>query len=325
MTTTDDLHCRTVARQLNLDPIGTAGSYDTFVLVEAPLPWPGDIAQLPHFAELGRQLRDVSGRTGLKARLQALVPEDGDETTRRVIVHRVHEDRPGVFERFEARVAPESLADQAMRLVHRALAAPAGDGDASRTQVLICTHGGRDVCCGRDGAALWREMREALPDVEFLRTSHTGGHRFAPNALTFPAAQFWAWLDRPTLTGIISRDGGDPAELIRRHYRGCAAMPSPAVQVLEREAFAREGWAWLAHRSRGYEAGAADGGMVDARIDFETPDGEVGSYQGSVGNGRTVPVPECRQPLAAAVKSQTELELLSVTRTGGVRRGSLGG
>ncbi len=65
--------------------------------------------------------------------------------------------------------------------------------------------------------------------------------------------------------------------------------------------------------------------MADGRIASETPDGEVASSQGSAGNGRTVPVPECRQPLAAAVKSQTELELLSVTRTGGVRRGSLGG
>jgi hypothetical protein len=317
MTTATDLHCRALAQALDVDPIGTAGSYDTFVLVEAPLPWPSDIGQLPHFADLARRLRDAVGRTGLAVRLQALVPDGGDGATRRVVVHRVHEDRPGVFERFEARVDREDLAGQAMRVVHRALTAPAGAGQAGPPQVLICTHGGRDVCCGRDGAALWQQMRGVLPGVEFLRTSHTGGHRFAPTAVTFPTGQLWAWLDRPVLTGILLQAGGDPAEVVRRHYRGCAAMPSAAVQVLEREAFAREGWAWLAYRRHGYEVGTSAAGLVTARIDFAGPDGLSGSYVGRIGKGRRIPVPECRRPLAEAAKSQPELAAFSLTRTGG--------
>src|SRR5215469_8846294 len=150
MTTATDLHCSALAQALDVDPIGTAGSYDTFVLVEAPLPWPRDIGQIPHLADLAGRLRDVVGRTGLAVRLQALVPEGGGDSTRRMVVHRVHEDRPGIFERFEARVDAADLAEQALRVVHRALAAPAGAGDMGPPQVLICTHGARDVCCGRD-------------------------------------------------------------------------------------------------------------------------------------------------------------------------------
>jgi hypothetical protein len=313
MTEASDLHCRTMALELDVDPIGTAGSYDTFVFVEAPLPWPADIERLAHFAELAERLRQVVGRTKLGVRLQALVAGNGPASTRRVIVHRVHEDRPGTFEQFDARVNEDHLADQAVRVVEQALVAPSGAGTA-RPQVFICTHGGRDVCCGRDGVALWREMRDAMPAVEFLRTSHSGGHRFAPTAMTFPAAQQWAWLDRETLTCIIDRTG-DPRELIRRHYRGSAAMPSPGVQVLEREAFAREGWTWLDHRRIGSEADPAADGVVAAQIDFEAPDGRVGSYQARVGRGRQVPVPQCRRPLGEASKSQTELEIVSLTRT----------
>jgi hypothetical protein len=303
-----------MALELDVDPIGTAGSYDTFIFVEAPLPWPGDIERLPHFADLAERLRQVVGRSKLAVRLQALVPGDGLTSARRVIVHRVHEDRPGTFEQFDARVDEDDLADQAMRVVERALAAPVGAGRTGRPQVFICTHGGRDVCCGRHGVALWQEMCEAMPSAEFLRTSHSGGHRFAPTAMTFPSAQLWAWLDREILTGILDRTG-DPRDLVRRHYRGSAAMPSPAVQALEREAFAREGWAWLDHKRIGSEVDTADNGLVTARIDFEAPDGRVGSYQARVGRGRQVPVPQCRRPLGEAVKSQTELEIVSLART----------
>ena len=317
MTTDTTLHCRTVAQSLDVDPIGTAGSYDAFVFIEAPLPWPRDIGGLPQLGDLERQLRTVRGRTGLAVRLQALVPEDRDDPTRRVIVHRVHEDRPGVFERFEIRVEEDGLADAAMRLVLDALAAPAGSGRSTRRRCSSGTHGGRDVCCGRDGAALWRQMRTAMPEVEFLRTSHTGGHRFAPTALTFPYGQLWAWLDRPILADIIQQSGRDPAELVHRHYRGSAALPSSAVQILEREAFAREGWAWLANRRRGYQVTTSDTGIVTARIDFELAGGRLGSYVGRIGRGRQVPVPECRRPLTEAAKSQTELAVLSLTRAVG--------
>lgn len=314
MTASPDLHCRTMALELDVDPIATAGSYDTFVFVEAPLPWPPDIARIPHLTDLAERLRQVVGRTKLAVRLQALVPRDAGTPTRRVVVHRVHEDRPGTFERFDARVDEDDLAGQAMRIVQRALAAPPGSGDAGRPQILICTHGGRDVCCGRNGVALWQEMRNAMPAVEFLRTSHTGGHRFAPTAMTFPSGQLWAWLDPKALAEIIDRTG-DPQELARRHYRGAAAMPSPAVQVLEREAFAREGWAWLEYKRTGREIGTADDGVITAGIDFEAPNGAVGSYEGRIGRGRKMPVPECRRPLEEAIKSQAEFEIISVTRT----------
>ena len=51
------------------------------------------------------------------------------------------------------------------------------------TDVLVCTHGTRDTCCGSLGTRLWRDLDAGGATVR--RTSHTGGHRFAPTAVTF--------------------------------------------------------------------------------------------------------------------------------------------
>ena len=93
--------------------------------------------------------------------------------------------------------------------------------------LLICTHGKRDVCCGQSGTALYAELcsrldQGAAPDAaqgavqdgviskyRLWRTSHTGGHRFAPTALTFPDGYAWAYLDAPASEHILQRPSHD--------------------------------------------------------------------------------------------------------------------
>ena len=56
-------------------------------------------------------------------------------------------------------------------------------------QVLVCTHGSRDRCCGVLGGAIFaqlkNQLRPILPDAVW-QVSHLGGHRFAPTALCLP-------------------------------------------------------------------------------------------------------------------------------------------
>ena len=56
-------------------------------------------------------------------------------------------------------------------------------------QVLVCTHGTRDRCCGVLGGAIFAQLRtrlqSILPDAVW-QVSHLGGHRFAPTALCLP-------------------------------------------------------------------------------------------------------------------------------------------
>ena len=56
-------------------------------------------------------------------------------------------------------------------------------------QVLVCTHGSRDRCCGVLGGVIFAQLKNQLnmmlPDAVW-QVSHLGGHRFAPTALCLP-------------------------------------------------------------------------------------------------------------------------------------------
>ena len=181
---------------------------------------------------------------------------------------------------------------------------------ADGVDVLLCTHGRRDVCCGTAGTALWKELTDRLhvlgDGVRLWRTSHTGGHRFAPTGAIFPSGTYWAWLDADLLHRIVHRRG-DVSDLLG-HYRGSAAMPSPAVQAIEREALAAEGWAWLDNQRTGHEDPDGQG----ATVEFTRPDGSTGRYHGRVVVERMLPVPVCGEPIEAATKSEAELRVLDL-------------
>ena len=134
------------------------------------------------------------------------------------------------------------------------------------------------------------------------RTSHTGGHRFAPTALILPHGQYWAYLDERSLLSILDRSC-HPAELAWQ-YRGSAACRSGAEQVAEREAFVRNGWEWLGWRRSTEDLG---GGRVHIR--FESPSGRSGTYEVDTEVARSVPVPRCGQPAETWEEEATELRV----------------
>jgi len=133
--------------------------------------------------------------------------------------------------------------------------------------LLICTHGKRDVCCGQAGMALYSTISSQLGDgtgkVRVWRASHTGGHRFAPTALTFPDGYAWAYLDEITTAQILNRPASPavdtPPELttVGEHCRGVSSLSAGPAQVADRAALLHAGWAW-AETSRTVEVVAFD-------------------------------------------------------------------
>jgi hypothetical protein len=301
----NDLRCATVARHEGLDPLGTAGHYHGFLLVEWPLPWPSDLGEVEALRPL------VAALDGTGIRLQGVVAGLGDE--RRVVLYRRpagSDDFTGFagYERIERRTTPADVVGAAVDLVAEAEAeAVAGLGEPAG-EVLICTHGRRDACCGRQGTALVMQL-VTDPDIaaagyRVARTSHTGGHRFAPTAIVLPEGTMWAFLDADLTARIVLRRGSVDAVL--GHYRGSTAIGSPALQAVERAAFAEVGWDWLGWRRRGDELG--DGRV---RVVGEAPDGTRRAWVAEV-EDRTTPVPVCGQPIAAAVKQQHEPIVVSL-------------
>jgi hypothetical protein len=298
--------CSAWAREQQVEPIGTAGWYAGFLLVEWPLPWPKDIADVPELAPV------VAACAEHGYRLQGLVPLFADEAARRAVLYRRPDERWFAgYERVERIVRATRLVEAATTLATTGKGDPEWARAAITDDVLVCGHGRRDVCCGSRGAALITELSGDPArfggTVRLWRTSHTGGHRFAPTAIVLPQGTMWAFLDADALRRVTFRHG-ELDDLLPR-YRGCAGIGPAAVQALEREAFADVGWEWLDWKRHG---SVDDGGGV--RLEAESPTGEQASWTGRAVAGRTLPVPVCGQPLEAAEKTETEIGVEAVAR-----------
>ncbi|HET9690804.1 MAG TPA: sucrase ferredoxin [Acidimicrobiales bacterium] len=261
----NDLRCSPQLRAEGADPVGTAGSYAGFALVGAPLPWAADVAEV---------LPDVAAvLAGTGVRLQAVVPEgdDGDS-----VLHR----RPdGPFAGYVRSVgALDAL-----------LAAQVGEGRRAGRDVLVCTHGRRDRCCGSFGTELWQDLaRDGGPgdDVTLWRTSHTGGHRFAPTVVVLPEGTAWGWCDAEVVRRVLDRSG--PIEAVLPHYRGCTGLPGPPLQAVERAVLAEVGWPLLDTWRDGTDLGGGRWRLATG----------LGTWEATVARGRRWPVPACGVALA---------------------------
>jgi hypothetical protein len=294
------VRCSDWARAEGIDPIGTSGSYDGYLLVEWPLPWPRDLGDVEELTALQPMLREA------RCRLQGLVAQRGDERRRVVHYRRPPGDGFVRYQRSERVATAETVADVAAELLSAPVPDDAWDG---RPDVLVCTHGRRDRCCGSLGTPLATELESdptALAGARLWRTSHTGGHRFAPTAILLPEGTAWAYADTDVLSRVVSRTG--PIDDLLPRYRGCAGLGSRAVQALERAVLAEVGWPLLGSPRWGTEE--ADGTVT---LVVDAPAGPA-RWSAEVAAGRQVPLPDCGAGPESAKKSDQELVVRRLRR-----------
>jgi hypothetical protein len=339
--------CSEWSRVQHLKPVGSAGHYQGFLLVEVPLPWPPDISGIPELADLAGWAAARGIRLQAIAAGNAAAPADrrpGPARRRVVYYANPWPGWAGPLARREAvlesgpPLEPGPLAEAVASLVE----GPGGAGPSGSTgpdradgppgpaapgvvDVLICTHGRRDLCCGSRGTELFGALsgadgqappaegtegpgrRPPGPEVRWWRTSHTGGHRFAPTALVLPSATLWAYADPVLLHRVVSADG--PVGDVIGHYRGCATLGPPAHQALEADVLAQVGWALLASWRR-----AVDG--ADGVVQLEAL--AQGTWEGRVSEGRRVPAPDCRTDPADTFKYSSEWVVEGLRRVPGL-------
>lgn len=246
--------CSAMAWADGTELIGTASTTQRLVLVECPLPWPSETNSIPAL---------TVGALPATTRLLAIVP--GTRAGPLVPRITVWQRAANGFEGQEMTIDCPGGCDPASHVAavargeshaHVRTVGPAGP------QVLICTHGRRDRCCGRLGTRLNLDVAGRWADVEVRRCSHLGGHRFAPTAITLPDGRCWGRLDADTLVAIVERSA-DPA-LITRCLRGFIGL-DPWAQVVDRLLTERFGWAWL-EQSVTFATSVAHGG-TSASVD----------------------------------------------------------
>lgn len=293
MTAGGSVRCADAARAMGARAAGTAPAYDGYVLVEWPLPWPRDPAEIPELAGLAEHL----GRQ--RARLQLLVPRQDQAQGRRAIWYRLGDKASPRYERIETFLSPAAATDEVISFLDD----PPASSSSDVTDVLVCAHGRRDACCGGSGTTLVTASiaagLEASGRVRIWRTSHLGGHRFAPTALVLPEATMWASADSTLLQQVLDRTG-HPSSLLAR-YRGTTTMPTE-LQVLEQHALADVGWDWLTWSREG--SVTPDGTIT---LVGRSPRGDGQRWTGRAAVARRVPVPPCGSAPSSAVDQTEEL------------------
>lgn len=184
--------------------------------------------------------------------------------------------------------------------------------------VLICTQGSHDVCCGSEGTrlaadfeAVLRAYRNADADepyagaptgggrVAVYRVSHTGGHRFAPTAMTLPDGRMWAGVEAGELASILDQTAD--AAAVAPRCRGWWGAPTGPAQVGERAVFAQVGWPLEAMTREVRLRRTPDAWEVDVVA------AEAGrAWTATVRESRTVPTIACRALGGLPAKGATE-------------------
>jgi hypothetical protein len=321
--------CSLFARSEGEDPIGTAGSHDLYVLIELPPPWLGLWTEPRAASQPLLDALQGPWERGVRLRPLALAPDPRHSRAghRRVIFYARPEDPFSRFEK-EDYLVPE---DQVAPLLQTRLNRPAElarfgayvEDTAHMRDLLICTHGNVDACCGKFGYRAYRRLREehaTLADaaLRVWRCSHFGGHRFAPTALDLPEGRYWGHLTEEAMAALARRAGS--VATLRRHYRGWGALQTPFEQVVEREAWAHEGWDWTEYSVAGQltRAGGERGGMADAParndspawadvcLEYRRPDGSGGAYEARVEVAGEVMTGGCGEDMVPARQYRTK-------------------
>lgn len=301
--TTDTRFCSICARQAGLSPAGYGGAaYAIFIAAELPLPWPvgmfSDPQRMPaEILAVMQHIRDEYQRTHqVQLRPLGIAPdrEYSVPGLRRVINWRRPAGPFAQFDRTEYLVPEDRLGPLFYAL---ALAPERLDDFAAHRQelgkvrdLLVCTHGSVDAACSKFGYPTYARLRRIAADsggrLRAWRTTHFGGHVFAPTLIDMPHGSYWAYIEQEEAELLASRSG-DVARL-REHYRGWAGVPAPFVQVVERELFVRFGWEWLQYAKAGRvltqdetaepdDHGHSEPTWAEVHLDYRAPDGAAGS------------------------------------------------
>lgn len=306
MPSDDDLRCSGYSRNHDVSPIGTAGCYRGFLLIEWPMPWPRDAADVEELAEVVAVARSEGFR------LQLVSPPEPVRGNSRMVISYRWDEVLGRYTGAECEADAGAVPEVAARIV-RGEGADAGSA-VQACDVLICTHGRRDRCCGSIGTALAMELAagpeilsaSGMP-VRLWRTSHTGGHRFAATGLVFPEGTCWGYLDEAVLRRVVARQGafGEVAGC----YRGCAGLSSPEAQALEGAVLGEAGWSVL-NAPRSVETDGED----PERLRLVVGAGGGAVYEGRVRIGRVLPIPDCGRPVGESHKTEKELAVEAFAR-----------
>ncbi|MGL5064069.1 MAG: sucrase ferredoxin [Microcoleus sp.] len=274
----DNLFCADASKCAEEDIIGSGSNYQTYILIESCMPWESEAFNSKQVPQNLRDLVEELENTPQKIRF-LLINSDTTKCTekRKVLIYdNKSQELFGGYEKHEFNA--DSI-DKVAGIIKSYLAGKVPDCEIENhptRDILICTHGSHDMCCARYGNPFYARAKTAISElglsgIRLWKSSHFGGHRFAPTAIDLPDGRYYGNLDRPSFQSILTRNGH--IECLNKVYRGWGILPT-AIQVLERELMLRYGWDWFNYKVAGRIVDRlSENARFLAEITFENADG----------------------------------------------------
>lgn len=225
--------CSSRARTVDAPLYGTAGTYETFLIVE----WnramePNVESQFPFqaFSTAAERTRwndllETLPTPRLQLVKQRGFSNDADGITLYIAAPR--ETNPLLYEFKLSRYTDLLDLNPAAMLT--------GDLEYRANLVsdplyLVCTHGRRDPCCARRGLPVYQSLARYVGKPTVWQTSHIGGHRYAATMLAFPYGVYYGFVGDNEAPVIAQHN--DAGRLYLPRYRGRTVYSKP-VQAAE--------------------------------------------------------------------------------------------
>lgn len=241
--------CAQASQNSGEDPIGWAVNASTYVLIECPQPWGENIFESKAIPDALKAFFKEVYEAKYSVRSILIYNKHLQTDYKRVIVLK---QRKGFSSGYNKQEIQASNLNEIIPALKESLfhshASQVKQSKEEVRDILICTHGIYDKCCGKFGKPLYRQALDIVntlslnQQVRIWQASHFGGHRFAPTAIDFPEGRYYGRLDADSFTSLLTRTGD--IEVLKNIYRGWGILPSP-VQILERELILKYGWKWF--------------------------------------------------------------------------------
>lgn len=285
--------CSVISKTNGVDPIGSAPTYDGWLMVEIPQPWPHKFWQAKPILQPIVDLLEQLGKQGKNIRFLAIAPNRN--YSQPDLIRVIYYHRPSqLFAQFEKQefLLPETkLIDCMTTLLKEPESLSQFEPYRQQTkqirELIICTHGNYDVACSRFGYPIYKKLcKEYVPasqgQLRVWQASHIGGHLFAPTLVDFPEGRYWGHLESGMLDLLIYRQG--LVTELKPFYRGWIGL-NWFAQIAEREILMQEGWAWFDYLKSGnvLSTDETEEEWAEVQIDFMSNNGSIsGAYQARV-------------------------------------------
>lgn len=267
-----ELFCKDLGFVSQENPLGTATYATHYIVMEVDPPWEKSVEDSRSIPPLLPALLQKSKQRGISYRFQGIMPDDeySQLGMRRIAIFTSSEHEISQFKKEEFLVPEEEIGRFLPHLINDSSENFDSFRQTQKTRdILVCTHGRKDRCCGKFGYPLYQYMRENFSqnEVRIWRTSHTGGHRFAPTLIDFPEGRFWSHINEDLVSVLINKE--THIENLSRHHRGLGSLPAIG-QIIEGELFMQQGWRWCG-LIRSIKVGVNDGTNIEGVVDVLDP------------------------------------------------------